>query len=297
MATEEDRIRLRVEEDSRAVEEARRRVGALKGELNELQGAMDRGVIGGERYRAEWDRISAAIRRAQQEASKPLPVPRPPTGNLREQLARNAFPLANIGQDVAQGGPASAINNLLQPQTVKGIAELGKSLLFNPATAGIIVGLGGAFVVLDQGLKSAQLSWSDLDDVVANLGPFRAFKETFAGLGQWLAPVADGISDVYDAVAGGVNWLADTTVGWNEATEAAKAHREEVERTNAVMAEYAEATKKLKGFKSDDQQDREAKGRAMGQALADMGGAGGIDAVVDKLAAARTAKEIGRAHV
>ena len=105
---------------------------------------------------------------------------------------------ANIAQDAIQGGPASTVNNFL------GLAGNGKIRAlageFLEAAGGVktlaagfgtvALAAGGAFLVIDGGLKSAKLGWGDLGDVIDEISG-NAISGTFKNLGSAFGSVTD----------------------------------------------------------------------------------------------------------
>jgi hypothetical protein len=226
-------------------------------------------------------------------------------GNASDKIARRgaqgrlALGAANIAQDVIQGGSlAYGINNILGMAGDQGIKALGVEALgavggigaIGTALAGVAVTAGAAFLIINEGLGDAQLGWSDLDNVIGNLGPVVAFAETMSTIGQIAESwgVTAAIASVHGVLATSVNTLADFTLGWNAATEAAKSHKDEVAATAAMLKESEAAQKRLAGYKSESQRSTDERGKIIGQQLAELGGAGGIVGLADTLAAATT---------
>lgn len=216
--------------------------------------------------------------------------------------ARGALAGANILQDAIQGGPASTINNLLGIAGDRKLLALGKELGGSfvaaaggagalAATLGTVAAVAGAaFLLIDGGLKNAKLGWSDLDDVVGNLAPIAAAGEALAGVGeiakQW--GITKAVEDAYSATETFVGWVAQSTIGWNDATAAVRAHKDEVARATQEAADYAAAVKNLKSVRSDEQEAAAKTGKLVGGELANLGGAGGVDALAAKLAEVMT---------
>lgn len=211
---------------------------------------------------------------------------------------------ANTLQDMIQGGPASGINNILGALGNGKIRALaGEFVEAAGGATGLASKLGAigaaaltAFELVDAGLKSAKLEWSDLDDLAANTAPLQATKETLVGIGEIMGQLAKdyhldaAFEGATGAATGYLHSLAEAVLGWDEATEAARRHKEEVARGVQAARDYIGAVKALASFRSDEQEEKTKRGKLVGEQLADLGKEGGIDAVIDKLARQATAK-------
>ena len=306
----QDDIVINLKSDLSEGEAARKKLEQITAEVNDLKQSFQAGNVALDNYKGQLKDLSREANRAQkaldafndaQIRSGKVKLQGSDRANAKFQLGLAG---ANLAQDVIQGGPASGINNLL------GLAQNGKvrSLLgeFVEGAGGVaslttkVVGVGAAFAalfaVVDQGLKSAKLEWSDLDDVVGELGPIRAAKEAWAGLGE--VAKQSGLTEVaesaYDAVAKGVGDLAEATIGWNTATDAAKANKEVIEGAVKATRDYVAAVKLLSGVRSEAQDDQARKGKLFVNALADAGGAGGLDAILGSMAKFETARTGGQ---
>jgi hypothetical protein len=231
------------------------------------------------------------------------------------------FQVANLMQDMIQGSPAAGINNaLFMAQQSGGVKELGQDLkalgaagataaaggvkalpgLFGSimtAAAGAsgavvaggvaLVGLGTAGLVVNKGLKDAGLGWGDFLTVVGNLAPVEKASSILVGIGRGIADAAEstGIADVWSSMVSDVstlvNVVADYTLGWNAATEETRRHNAELEATAERVKAVAEAEKELSGIKSQAEKDAADRGTKFAQAVADMGGKGGLNALAE----------------
>lgn len=206
-------------------------------------------------------------------------------GDRRGAIGRTAFNALNIGQDVAQGGAGAAINNLLQPTLWTDAAQaIGVTTsAFPPMTAAVAAAAAG-LVILGDSLHDAGLEWSDLDEVIGELAPVRAAKEAWATLNETVGQFVDLPDDAGDALRGllsqmsmGTSDLAAHAIGWDEATKAVLANKQAMEARAAIEKQYQQV---LKDSPSDAQKDAKRRGEDFGKALANLGGAGGIDAAM-----------------
>lgn len=198
--------------------------------------------------------------------------------------ARGGLFVANTLQDMIQGGPASGINNVLGAAQDGGIKALAGEFVAAAGGAGalaaalgtVAVVAGAAFLTINTGLSSANLGWSDLGSVVDEMAG-----GAFSDAGKVMS---ENIGDAWESVKGFVGGIADATIGWNDATSAVAAHKTEIEKVNDSYQAYIKAAKEIAGIKSDAQKEDAKVGKAFGEDVADLGGKGGLDAVLDKLA-------------
>lgn len=216
---------------------------------------------------------------------------------------RLGFGAAQIVQDVAStGNPAHGINNILFMAEMQGglgnlargyatlgkeaATGLGKLVTAHPLATAAIAATGAGLLVLDKGLKDAELGWSDLGTVVANTGPWMAASEAISGtvdivgetgLGRALGAAVDGITDL-------VHTTADYVFGWDAATEAAREHNAELARVAEMTANAAKARESYGKTLSTEQQAKKGRGEAIAQEIANLGGAGGAAGLVESLA-------------
>jgi hypothetical protein len=306
MSAEQDIIQIILDVKDDEAKEAKATLDKLNASAKSLGQQLASATISNDQYRAGMKNLAgdaeaaraklSALKDEMRDLSRQAggSGPRLEGADRAGTKARLGLAAVNIAQDAIQGGPASAINNIL---ALAGDGKIKSLLSEFVEGAGGVAGLaskatlaaaavGTLFAAIDQGLKSAKLDWSDFDDVVGDLGPFKAAREAFDGLAvvarDWHLDAAwEGASE---AASGYVNAIADATVGWNAATEAARAHKEEVQRGAKAALDYAAAAKSLGSVRSDDQQEAERRGKLVGQELANLGGASGIGAVIDKLA-------------
>ena len=191
---------------------------------------------------------------------------------------------ANMAQDVIQGGsPAYAINNILGAANDSGIKALaGEALaaaggirVVATALGTVAVAATAAFAIVDEGLESNKLGWSDLGSVIDAMAG-NGFSEAARTWGETLGEFRDTLAEVVGGVAEG-------TVGWNSAAEAVRAHKDEVERDTAALLAYQEAAKKVAGVKSDAQEEAAKFGAKFGKDAAGMD-AKGLPGLIDRLA-------------
>lgn len=249
----------------------------------------------------EIDKQAAAMARASRHQSGKLSV------NDRSVMG---FGTAQIIQDVAStGNPAHGINNLLfMAQMQGGVRNLGrayatmgkesagwlaKMAVGHPLITAAIAATAGGLVVLNKGLKDAKLSWSDLDTVIANTKPWQVASEAIAGTAQTIGELENKGAIIGTVLAGPVggalgaaiesNWdgirnivheTANLTLGWDDATEAARRHNEEVAKAAGWAQQAAEGAKEAAKIKSGEQRAAAEAGERFGQALADAGGVG-----------------------
>jgi hypothetical protein len=164
--------------------------------------------------------------------------------------------LANAAQDAVYN-PMYAVNNMMfMAQMSGGVKALGEDLkqfagvAVTAVTAGFqsipaaiagasaamvgggvaLAALGGAALIVGEGLHDAGLEWSDFIDVMANTTPVEKAGEALAALGAILSATGIGgaLANVKSDIAVTINELADYTLGWNAATEAVKKHKDEV---------------------------------------------------------------------
>jgi hypothetical protein len=194
-------------------------------------------------------------------------------------VGRSAFNALNIGQDFFQGGPASTINNLLQPTLWSDMgAAVGGARMAIAGFGATAVVAGAAFLAINSSLKNAKLEWSDFGSVLSNLGPIEAVGDAISGLGI-IVNEAFGF-DVGSQISTWTSDLAEYTLGWQSAIAAAVEHKRNLEDINSINKEFAGGAAK---FQSSGQKAAGAQGELFGQALADVGGSGGINGIVAKL--------------
>jgi hypothetical protein len=202
---------------------------------------------------------------------------------------------ANMLQDTIQGGnPAFAINNILGAANDKGIKALageavqalGGLRMLAAGFGTVAVAAGAAYLVINHGLKEAKLDWSDFGDVVGNLAPIRAATEATVGFWDAAANTQAGqvIAGTWETLGDGVHYVAEVTLGWDEATEAARKHKDEVAAGVKATLEFVEAAKALAGVQSEASKSKQEQGKAVAGELAELGGEGDIGAVADRLA-------------
>jgi hypothetical protein len=224
--------------------------------------------------------------------------------NRAGTISRAGFGVANMAQDMIQGGPASGINNAIfmaqdaqmRALAVDAIAAAGGIGTVAAAFGGVAVAAGAAFLLIDHGLKEAKLDWSDLDNVVANTAAWTLLEETITGVGVVINDLGVTWQGAFDAGHAGVNTLTggmlgygetavrvlkDNVLDWTGATEAARQHKEEIGRNTQAYREYGEAAKRVGGVRSE-----EATGRAKAQtgALANVAPDRTLDEVARDLA-------------
>jgi len=170
--------------------------------------------------------------------------------------ARTGFALANIAQDAAYG-PTAIINNLIQPQVWKDLAVSiggGGKALAGFGTVAVAVGAG--LMVINNGLKQANLGWRDLDNVVGELAPMRAAQNAFHNLGQEIRGlIGDDLIGAGNTLAGD---LAEYTLGWRTATEAVTEHKAALAQAVKFDAGFAGAKAKFDGIDPEQKKVGEA---------------------------------------
>jgi hypothetical protein len=253
-------------------------------------------------------RIGAAIARTTKEIEQQSVALEKANRHRLGKLSVNdrsviGFGTAQAIQDVAStGNPAHAVNNLLfMAQMTGGVKNLGQAYATmgkeaasglarlatgHPIAAAAIAATTGGLVLLDKGLKDANLSWSDLDTVIANTAPWQAATEAISGTVDVLGETGLGkaVASAWDGLGNLIHSTADLALGWDSATEAARQHNEELARTAARMEAAAKAQQEFTKILSPEQQADDARGKQFGQALADLGGEGGAAGLIGQLA-------------
>jgi uncharacterized protein YukE len=285
------RIRFKNEGDQE-LRKAQKALKAIEAEQKELNEAFERGAVHSSRYKErmkeltqEQNRYASAIERTV-KAEKAMPK------------AGGPFYAGRAIASAAQGGSAMGIaNNLFfASRSAGGVGALAKDIAKLPvALAGVaaaaplattaIVATGGALLLINKGLKDAELGWSDLGRVMANTTPVKAagnvlsdFRDAVAGTqtGQDLAGIWNGIGSI-------VHDTANLALGWDDATAAAKRYNDEQERL-AAMAERAEkAIAKGQQIVVGEQAKAHEAGGRFGEAFASRGGVKGFEGVMEQL--------------
>jgi hypothetical protein len=290
----EEVLRLRFknegEQELRKAQQALKRVEAEQKELNE---AFERGAVHADRYKErmkeltqEQNRYASAVeRRAKAERSLPK--------------AGGPFYAGRAVASAAQGGSAMGIaNNLFfAARSAGGVGALAKDLAKLPiALAGVaasaplattaIIATGGALLAVNEGLKAAELSWSDFGRVMANTGPIRGATEAATGLVQVLGETSVGQAGatVWDGFKTIVHETANITLGWDDATEAAKRFNEEQRQAARLAEEVARGVQAAGKVLSSDQHAAQEGGARFASMLAELGGAGGVGGTLGGLA-------------
>jgi hypothetical protein len=283
-------IKIDLDSDVSGAERATARLQELERETQELRSAFEQGNVSTDRYNQRLKELGREAGTAQRAVDKLADAEKKASGarltgaDRTKAKAQFAFAGANLAQDVIQGGPASGINNILGMAGNGGIKSLAGEFVAAAGGVKVLVGALGtiavaasaAFLTIDTGLKSAKLGWSDLGDVIDEMAG-GGFSETSKVWG-------DNLGKVWEDVKGITNEVADYWTGWNEATEAVKQHKDEIERSTQALEAYKAAQKDLKGIKSDAQVEAEKVDKLVGNEMANLGGDKGLDAVLDKLA-------------
>lgn len=214
------------------------------------------------------------------------------------------FGAVQAAQD-AYYGPQYAINNLVTLAQMRGgvgnltrdyatlgregVASIGRLAAAHPVGTAAIAAAGVALLGLNKGLKDAELGWGDLADVVANTTPWLAAQEAITGVWDTLANTAAGeaVDTVWDGLKAVVHEAANLALGWDAATAAARAHNDEAAAAAGAVAQAELARARLARFQSPEQAEAAAGGKRFGEELAELGGAGGIEAIINRLAGAR----------
>lgn len=312
MSVDSDIIQIILDVKNQEAEQAKKTLEALANQAKVLDASLASATITQQQYEAGLKKIATDAAKARDSLHSlqdemrslsrqgGLAVPKLEGADRAAAKAQLGLAGANILQDAIQGGAGSTINNFLGLAGNGKIRALGAEFL---EAAGGVAGLaskltvaGGAALVLfgtlDTALKKAKLDWSDLDDVGINLAPIKALTETAVGLGEVLKQT--GIGEVFDSAwkAGEslVGTVADVTLGWSDATDAARRHKEEVQQQVKAAQDYANAVKSLASVRSDEQDEAAKRGKLVGKEIAELGGAGGYGAVADRLAKLATAK-------
>jgi hypothetical protein len=311
---DQQEIALKFTAQTEAVQLAEKRAAALKAELASLQSQVQRGAPGWELAQREIAGVTKELLKAEKAAQQAkgaldrVAKPGGPRLDANKQ-AQLGFGLANLAQDLAYG-PQAGVNNLVfMAQQSGGIKELGKdAAAFGVTAAAAFKGIpaliaanaaplamvGGALGVvtlaayaLDKGLKDAGLGWSDFTTVLGNLAPVEAAGN--AVVGTWEVLKDSAVGSAVDAVWGSlkniVHETANVAVGWDDATEATRRHKEELAAVEANVKRIAEAEKELQGVRSKEQKEAADRGTKFAQAAADLGGKGGLDEVAQKVGA------------
>lgn len=314
---DDDVISIIVEAKVEEAEKARQKLDQLGQQVKQLKGDLDAGRISQAGFASGFAVLDQQLLKTKGHLRDVEDQIRNVGGKLQGAGRASAkFQVglagANIIQDVAQGGPAAGINNLLGLAGSNGVRALGGEALaaaggiaaIGTAFATVAVAAGAAYLVIDHGLKEAKLGWSDLGEVVSNTHAWEAAGEAIRGAGVYLKEGADSMAfqvALEDAKAIGPSllpWIANLQVGvglvdqyaigWGQATEATREHNAELARSTKAAADYAEAVKGLGGVKNEAQQDSERKGKLVGQQVAELE-PGGWKAVAAKLAQQQTA--------
>jgi hypothetical protein len=310
MASYDDTYRLLIEvQGPQAITDAERRTQDLEDAIRNLaRTAQASGWT--EDLRQELRSLGSELERAkdqfqglQRAAGRPIRLQGADRAAAKFQLG---FAGANIAQDVIQGGPAAGINNLLGLASSGNVRALAGEFLaaaggaagLGTALAGVGVAAGAAFLVVNNGLKEAKLEWSDLGDIAQNTAIWTATTEAISGVGIALneigitqKSVGDAILSVAETMAGPIlTGLAKAAIGWDQATDAVRRHKEEMERGLAAYDAFHEAEQRQKNVKSQDEAEAEKRAKTFRESVADTGGKGGLDSVVKKLAEQVTAK-------
>jgi hypothetical protein len=278
MSTEEEVLKIRVEAEAAELERLRSQMQSLGGDLKNASAQFGNASPQVLKLARDMDTLAAKTLKAEQAIGR--------AGGKLSGMARSkamgqaGIGMANLIQDVAQGGPKAGINNLLGMAGNQGIMSLVGGIGGATAALGTMaVVAGGAFLVINSGLKQAQLGWSDFGDVVGNLAPITAASEAFAGFYE-----TSGLNTVVDATGRWIHNLANVTLGWDNATAAVKAHNEQLAQVGQKMRDAAEAQKTLAKYQSAEQEQTEERGKKMAQSLAEMGGAGGASGLATEIA-------------
>jgi len=283
VADESDVIRIDLASDISEGERARKKLQEIEQQTKELKSSFEQGNLALARYNQELRNLASQADRARAALDKV------DTGRLTGTKRASAkFQIglagANIAQDVIQGGPAAGVNNILGLAGNNSVRALGGEML---AAAGgvkvvaaafgtVAASAGAAFLTIHTGLKDANLGWSDLGSVI---------DEMLGGAATKSGNVASkALGEVWQVVKDMTGGVSEYWLGWRTATEAVRAHKDEIDRNTASLNAYLKAKKDLAGIKSEDQQAREKAGKLVAKEVADLGGEGGIDAVLDKLA-------------
>lgn len=312
MSTEEEIISIVIEAKTNQADEAKRKLDAVGASVNQLKADFAAGRVSQAQYDAGFSSLASQAETARVKLSAlkdemadlrrqgGMASTRLEGADRRGAQARLGLAAANITQDVAQGGPASAVNNLIalagDPKIMalgaEFIAAAGGAAVLGPAIVGVGSALAGLFVVIDQGLKGADLKWSDFATVVGNTAPITATTEAFEGLAEVAKDlgITKAIDTAWDATGNLINAVAQVALGWNDATAATKAQNGEIERSTGSALEYVAALKMAASIRSDEQKKAAEIGKNVGEQLANLGGAGGLGAVASRLAEKATAK-------
>lgn len=209
-----------------------------------------------------------------------------------KQLALDLKDLAVVGARTA-GGWLKAVPGLFT--TLATAAAGGSAAVIAGGVAMVGAAVGG--VALHKGLKDAGLGWSDLGSVLSNTTLVQGAADTMEGFGNVVAETWDALGDtavgsavdgVWDGLKSVVHETANLTLGWDQATEAAKRHKEITEEGAKAAAEWAkkvaEAEAGLRGVKSEEQKRVAEAGAALVQGLADEGGKAGLEGSIKRIA-------------
>ena len=224
------------------------------------------------------------IRDLSREAGKSMP--RLDGAERAATKARLGLAGANILQDAAQGGIPSTLNNFLGLAGDRKAVALGGELLesaggakaLGAAFGTVTILAGGAFAIINQGLKTAKLGWSDLGDVADQMvgGAFSgAAKQT-----------ETAFESAYNVAASLVETVADYTLGWSDATTAVRDHKDEIERSAKALLAYGEAQKIVGKLQSDQQKENQQRGQRFGEEFANAA-KGDVTKFIDELVTAK----------
>jgi hypothetical protein len=295
----DDVIQIIIDAKTEQADKARAKLDGLGNQVIALKDQLDQGKISVGAFERSFERLDSKIAGTRQHISGLENDIKGLGGKLQGGARTSAkFQLglagANIAQDVAQGGPAAGVNNILGLAGNNGVRALagefvaaaGGAKVLAAGFGTIAVAAGAAFVTINEGLKSANLGWSDLGSVVDEMAG-----GIFAKAAQQMG---EDIGSVWGQVKDLVGGIAETTIGWNSAAEAVRAHKDEIDRASAALEGYLKAQKAIAGIKSDAQSETDKRGKLFGKELAELGGDKGLDAIIDELAGAEAGRDPDR---
>lgn len=306
MALDQEVIEIIVDAKTQEADKLRASLALVGQKVKDLKDDLNAGRISQASFESGFVALDRQIGKTQGKLSSLEQQIRDVGGGLQGATRQSAkfqvgLAAANTLQDVVQGGPASGINNILGLAGNNSARALGAEWLAAAGGIGAVaaglatvaVVAGTAFLAIDHGLKQAQLDWSDFDEVLSNLTPIKATGEALSGVVEILTEsgaidaaqtLVSALFPIVEPLKIGAGLLDEYIVGWSSATEAARQHKAEVDRTIQSMREYIEAEKGLKGVQSSQQEESSKRGKLVADQVADLGGADGWKAVVDKLA-------------
>lgn len=306
MALDDDVIKILIQAKTDEAAKAEQALDGLGQRVIALKGQLDSGAIGVAVFERSFQRLDGQISKSRDHI-KGLERDIVGLGGKIQGASRHSAKFqiglagANAAQDIIQGGPAAGINNALGLAGNNSARALGREWLaaaggigaVSTALAGVAVAAGAAFLIIDAGLKSAKLDWGDLDDVVANSYAWKALEETASGAMEALkdpmvAAAVDSLKENVIMVAAAafplIAMVGEYALGWNQATEAVVRQKAELANLVTAASQYAEALKSVGQIKSTTQAEDAKRGKLVGEQLAELGGGGGIDSVINRLA-------------